>query len=145
MPFNAETPPALLGESLITPNELFYVRNHLPVRLLAPPPPILLPVPVPVAVPVNAVAVHMQLRPDGVQVPKVDPSTYVLEVEVEGRPPLRLTLEDLAKFPRHTVTATIQCAGNRRNEMNRVKAVRGGFWDIGIPIGPPFGRRLSHL
>lgn len=30
-PFNAETPPELLADSLITPNDLFYVRNHLPV------------------------------------------------------------------------------------------------------------------
>jgi sulfite oxidase len=29
-PFNAETPPPLLIESYITPNEMFYVRNHLP-------------------------------------------------------------------------------------------------------------------
>ena len=25
-----------------------------------------------------------------------------------------LTLEDIKKFPKHTVTATIQCGGNRR-------------------------------
>jgi sulfite oxidase len=31
MPFNAEPPPELLMESFITPNELFFVRNHLPV------------------------------------------------------------------------------------------------------------------
>lgn len=30
-PFNAETPPALLVENFYTPNEWFYVRNHLPV------------------------------------------------------------------------------------------------------------------
>ncbi|KAL9655761.1 hypothetical protein ABK040_004988 [Willaertia magna] len=30
-PFNAETPPALLVDSFVTPNELFFVRNHLPV------------------------------------------------------------------------------------------------------------------
>ncbi|CAG9861184.1 unnamed protein product [Phyllotreta striolata] len=30
-PFNAELPPELLIQSFITPNELFYVRNHLPV------------------------------------------------------------------------------------------------------------------
>jgi sulfite oxidase len=30
-PFNAETPGQLLIDSFITPNELFYVRNHLPV------------------------------------------------------------------------------------------------------------------
>lgn len=31
MPFNAEPPPELLMQSFITPNELFFVRNHLPV------------------------------------------------------------------------------------------------------------------
>jgi len=30
-PFNAETPPQLLVDQFFTPNELFYVRNHLPV------------------------------------------------------------------------------------------------------------------
>ena len=30
-PFNAETPTSLLADNFITPNELFYVRNHLPV------------------------------------------------------------------------------------------------------------------
>ncbi|MCV4940180.1 hypothetical protein OFC17_35935, partial [Escherichia coli] len=30
-PFNAETPNSVLLDSFITPNDLFYVRNHLPV------------------------------------------------------------------------------------------------------------------
>ena len=30
-PFNAETPTALLVDHFLTPNELFFVRNHLPV------------------------------------------------------------------------------------------------------------------
>lgn len=30
-PFNAEPPPELLLKSFVTPNELFFVRNHLPV------------------------------------------------------------------------------------------------------------------
>lgn len=30
-PFNAEPPPELLLQSFVTPNELFFVRNHLPV------------------------------------------------------------------------------------------------------------------
>ena len=30
-PFDAETPRVLLGEQLNTPNDLFYVRHHLPV------------------------------------------------------------------------------------------------------------------
>ena len=35
-PFNAETPLAIIGDSFITPTELFYVRNHLPVPLVDP-------------------------------------------------------------------------------------------------------------
>ena len=30
-PFNGETPVTVLGERYITPNEVFYIRNHLPV------------------------------------------------------------------------------------------------------------------
>ena len=33
-PFNAEPPPTFLPEVFFTPNELFYVRNHLPVPLV---------------------------------------------------------------------------------------------------------------
>jgi sulfite oxidase len=35
-PFNAETPKALSAESLITPNELHFIRNHLPVPSVDP-------------------------------------------------------------------------------------------------------------
>ncbi|RZC37714.1 sulfite oxidase, mitochondrial [Asbolus verrucosus] len=91
-PFNAETPPFLLVEQFITPNELFYVRNHLPV-------------------------------------PQIDPETYELEVEVEGsNKTVLLTLDDLKKFPKHTITATIMCAGNRRSEMTKEKPVKGLNW-----------------
>lgn len=30
-PFNAESPPSLLIDNFRTPNELFFIRNHLPV------------------------------------------------------------------------------------------------------------------
>ncbi|KHJ75776.1 hypothetical protein OESDEN_24608, partial [Oesophagostomum dentatum] len=30
-PFNAETPPSLLMDHFRTPNDLFFVRNHMPV------------------------------------------------------------------------------------------------------------------
>ena len=53
--------------------------------------------------------------------PQVDPETYELEVEVEGRKKcLVLTLDEIKKLPRHTITATIMCAGNRRSEMVKV-------------------------
>lgn len=35
-PFNAEPPIAMLAEKFLTPNEYFYVRNHLPVPTLQP-------------------------------------------------------------------------------------------------------------
>ena len=35
-PFNAETPPELLTDTPTTPNEFFYVRNHLPVPHVDP-------------------------------------------------------------------------------------------------------------
>lgn len=30
-PYNAELPPTLLTDNFVTPNDLFFVRNHLPV------------------------------------------------------------------------------------------------------------------
>lgn len=36
-PFNAEPPPQLLADAgFITPNELYYIRNHLPVPVIDP-------------------------------------------------------------------------------------------------------------
>ena len=95
-PFNAETPSVLLAETFITPNDIFFVRNHLPV-------------------------------------PRVNPEQYRLVVGGEGvSNPVSLSLHDLkTKFPRYTVTSTIQCAGNRRVELNRVKPVKGIPWTGG--------------
>lgn len=110
-PFNAETPPILLAESFITPNDIFFVRNHLPV-------------------------------------PRVDPETYRLEVRGVGiEKPLSLTLDDLKNnFPRHTVTSTIQCAGNRRAELNSVKQVKGIPWTGGaIGTAEWSGARLRDV
>uniref|UniRef100_A0A1B6BW31 sulfite oxidase n=1 Tax=Clastoptera arizonana TaxID=38151 RepID=A0A1B6BW31_9HEMI len=90
-PFNAEPSPALLVESYITPTELFYVRNHLPV-------------------------------------PVIDLEDYALEISGEGIKTVSLTLDDLKKFPKHSITAAIQCAGNRRHEMSLVKTVKGLDW-----------------
>ncbi|XP_032569428.1 sulfite oxidase, mitochondrial [Chiroxiphia lanceolata] len=94
-PFNAEPPAELLTESFLTPNELFFTRNHLPV-------------------------------------PTVDPGSYRLRVEGPGGRALSLSLPELrSRFPKHEVTATLQCAGNRRAEMSRVRPVKGLPWDIG--------------
>uniref|UniRef100_A0A8C8SKS2 Sulfite oxidase, mitochondrial n=1 Tax=Pelusios castaneus TaxID=367368 RepID=A0A8C8SKS2_9SAUR len=93
-PFNAEPPAELLTENYLTPSQLFFKRNHLPV-------------------------------------PAVDPASYRLEVEGPGGRTLSLSLPELkSRFPKHEVTATLQCAGNRRSEMNHVRPVKGLEWGI---------------
>lgn len=94
-PFNAETPTVLLDNEFLTPNSLFFVRNHLPV-------------------------------------PVVDPNQFILEVQVADGEPIKLTLDDLkTKFKHYTVTATVQCAGNRRIELAKIKPVKGLSWTGG--------------
>ncbi len=57
-------------------------------------------------------------------IPELDAQTYRLEITGLVRHPLTLTLEDLrARFPRRTVTATLQCAGNRRDELLAVAPI----------------------
>nr|XP_033792921.1 sulfite oxidase, mitochondrial [Geotrypetes seraphini]XP_033792922.1 sulfite oxidase, mitochondrial [Geotrypetes seraphini] len=65
-------------------------------------------------------------------VPRLDPASYRLEVVGRmGNASLFLSLEELkTRFPRHEVTVTLQCAGNRRSEMNAVKPVKGLDWGI---------------
>jgi sulfite oxidase len=80
-PMNSETPMELLGESLVTSNDLFFIRNHLPV-------------------------------------PDIDGKEYSIEVDGEGLKRLSLSLDDLkSNFKKHSITATIQCTGNRRKDM----------------------------
>ena len=91
-PFNAETPPELAVDNLITPNELFFVRNHLPV-------------------------------------PVIDEKSFKLQLSGAGTKEINLSLDELkTKFKKHKVIATLQCAGNRRSQMNNAKAVRGLNW-----------------
>ncbi|XP_065098003.1 sulfite oxidase, mitochondrial [Paramisgurnus dabryanus] len=64
-------------------------------------------------------------------VPKVDPETYKLEIEGLPGGVVALTLNELkSRFPKHTITATLQCAGNRRSDMNKVKHVKGLNWGV---------------
>ncbi|HKI04231.1 MAG TPA: sulfite oxidase [Thermoanaerobaculia bacterium] len=79
-PFNGGPAAELLLRGFITPNELFFVRNH-----------------------------------GGV--PEVDPASWRLAVDGLVERPLSLSLEDLRRLPRTSVTATLQCAGNRRQEL----------------------------
>lgn len=56
-------------------------------------------------------------------VPKVDPATYRLSVGGLVRRPLSLSLDEIRHLPKATVTATLQCAGNRRQELAAVEPI----------------------
>jgi sulfite oxidase len=66
-------------------------------------------------------------------VPQVDPETWRLTVDGLVERPLTLSLRDLrTRYSRDAVTATLQCAGNRRTALLAVRAVPGEVpWDLG--------------
>ena len=66
----------------------------------------------------------------------MDATSFELEVSGigigdEGK---TLTLDDIKKFPKYSVTSAIQCGGNRRSEMNKAQKVKGLEW-FGGAIG----------
>lgn len=57
-------------------------------------------------------------------VPGVDPEAYRLILDGLVRRPLSLSLDEIRHFPKSTVAATLQCAGNRRLEMMAVEPIK---------------------
>jgi sulfite oxidase len=51
------------------------------------------------------------------EIPEVDVTQYTLTVGGNVQNPLRLTLNDLQQFPTQYLAASLQCAGNRRQEL----------------------------
>ena len=86
----APKPHSVLPDTFLTPNDVFFIRNHLPV-------------------------------------PNVNAEEYRLTVHVgPDRPPVVLSLHDLrTKYKQHTITAVLQCSGNRRAEMNPLRPTKG--------------------
>lgn len=66
-------------------------------------------------------------------VPVVDPKKYRLVIEGKGIDRrVELSLEDLKTlFKKHTVTATMQCGGNRRAQFNTISKAQGLPWKQG--------------
>lgn len=59
-------------------------------------------------------------------IPILDPAAWVLEVDGLVGTDLRLSLEDLQEqFEEHSITATVQCAGNRRAALVAVRDIPG--------------------
>ncbi|MCJ2066106.1 molybdopterin-dependent oxidoreductase [Methylobacterium sp. J-088] len=64
--------------------------------------------------------------------PEIDADGYRLTVDGAIPTALELSLHGLrSRFPQVTVTATMQCAGNRRADMRTVAPVSGDPWDGG--------------
>lgn len=71
-------------------------------------------------------------------VPEPDMSKYRLEVEGKGIPaPVSLTLEQLKALPKHELTVTIQCAGNRRSHFESVRKTQVGAHAPSPSKAPP--------
>lgn len=65
-------------------------------------------------------------------IPRVDAASYRLQIDGLVRTPGQLSLEDLqSRFPIRTIPAVLQCAGNRRGELNAVHEVSGAPWGVG--------------
>jgi len=61
-------------------------------------------------------------------IPDLDPHSFRLDVVGMVETPLSLSLEQIKKMTKVTITATVQCAGNRRTEMHKLKTVKGVGW-----------------
>lgn len=79
--------------------------------------------------------------------PKVDEKLFSLNIEGLVERPTTFSLSQLKeRFKDTKVTATLTCAGNRRNEFSKVKKVGGVQWDAGaIGNAEWSGIRLSEL
>lgn len=110
-PVNAEPPLEKLRENYITPQPLYYIRNHG-------------------------------------EIPEMDIVTYRLKISGLVNHELELSLDDIKNnFEKHTVMATLQCAGNRRIQLIDYKEVPGEVpWQEGA-IGNAFwaGARLKDI
>lgn len=111
-PCNAETPGEELADSFLTPNETFYVRNHM-------------------------------------WVPSVDNGDeHEISIELPSGEVKTYTVRDLkTRFRQHTVTAVLQCSGNRRKNMTEgAKKTNGLQWTVGaISCAKWEGVRLRDL
>jgi hypothetical protein len=106
----------------ITPNELWFVRNHHPVPVLSSTEDYRLTIATRAAAGAAAGAAGPGSSPGGDSGAK----------DAEDETTLTLTLEDLkTKFPKRTVTASIQCGGNRRGGLDAVRKSSGTGWGCG--------------
>lgn len=94
-PFNAQPFLKELRQNYITPQSLWYVRNHHPV-------------------------------------PVINPHEYRLSINGKNINSKKIDLESLKNdFDEKEIVCTIQCAGNRRDELNSIETTLGLPWNGG--------------
>lgn len=65
-------------------------------------------------------------------IPVLDPAKHTMRVDGLVNTPLALSVDEMrTRFPERSITATLQCAGNRRADMQRVRPVSGDPWAPG--------------
>ncbi len=107
-PMNAEVPNDIITDSYITPVELFYIRHHHPVPLLE-------------EKDVDYYEVEIDLS-----------SFYDNGKDVNVKNPMtKVSLKDIKKLPKVEIVTTLQCSGNRRGDMNKVRSTSGTAWGQG--------------
>ncbi|KAF8941667.1 hypothetical protein BGZ58_000003 [Dissophora ornata] len=106
-PFNAEPHlPLLVNSGNITPTDVFFKRNHGPIP--------------DIRLDDHRVYIGVQHSLQGSQ-----GQPAVVEWKV-------LNMSDIMnKWPKATITASLQCAGNRREGLAQVKEVKGVIWKAG--------------
>ena len=64
--------------------------------------------------------------------PRLDAEAHRLQVGGQVAKPVDLSIQEMRdRFPQRTVTAVMQCAGNRRADLQRVRPVTGDPWAPG--------------
>src|SRR5687767_4510834 len=77
-------------------------------------------------------------------IPQVDAASFALKVGGEVNSPLTLSVDEIRKLPAHTVTVTLECAGNGRAFFQ--PAVAGIQWEKGAVSTARFtGARMSDV
>src|SRR5438045_2230803 len=62
-------------------------------------------------------------------IPKINEHDWRLRIEGKVARPFEVTMDDLRQMPAHTITATLECAGNSRVFL--VPKVKGVQWELG--------------
>lgn len=79
-------------------------------------------------------------------IPEIDSAIHRVSVTGRVAKPLCLSLDDIKAMPKRTVRAVMQCAGNRRADLNSFSPVSGDSWATGaIGCADWTGVSLAHI